>query len=51
MNVRGFAWILVVLGLVLGLYGWQAWNPVAFVGLVLVVLGLVVRWTSFLRRQ
>jgi hypothetical protein len=45
MGVKAFAWCLVVLGLGLGLYGWQAWNPVAFVGLVLAALGVVVRLT------
>ncbi|QTF93455.1 hypothetical protein [Halomonas sp. BM-2019] len=45
MGVKAFAWCLVGLGLGLALYGWQAWNPVAFVGLVLAVLGAVVRLT------
>lgn len=51
MTVRGFAWGLVLLGLVLAIFGWKAWNPVAFVGAVLVILGLVVRWTSPASRQ
>lgn len=46
MGVKRFAWVLVLLGLVLSLYGWQAWNPVAFVGITLAVLGLVLRVTA-----
>lgn len=46
MGVKRFALGLVLLGLVLSLYGWQAWNPVAFVGIALTVLGLVLLATS-----
>ncbi|MGR2739384.1 hypothetical protein ACUY1T_13125 [Billgrantia sp. Q4P2] len=46
MGVKWFAWALVVLGLVLAVYGWQAWNPVAFVGLALAAVGIVVLATS-----
>ncbi|WP_290788902.1 hypothetical protein [Halomonas sp.] len=42
MGVKSFAWGVIVLGVVLGLYGWRAWNPVAFVGLALAVVGVVV---------
>jgi CHASE2 domain-containing sensor protein len=46
MGVKGFAGGLIVLGVALGLYGWRAWNPVAFVGLALAVLGAVVLITG-----
>lgn len=46
MGMKRFAWGLVLLGLVLSLYGWQAWNPVAFVGIALTVLGFVLRGTA-----
>lgn len=46
MGVKKFAWVLLLLGLVLSLYGWQAWNPVAFVGVALAVLGCVLLATS-----
>lgn len=46
MGVKQFAWVLLLLGLVLSLYGWQAWNPVAFVGIALTVLGGVLLATS-----
>lgn len=42
MGAKSFAWGVMVLGLVLGLYGWQAWNPVAFVGLALFIVGVVL---------
>ncbi|MBE0487909.1 MAG: hypothetical protein IBX53_02425 [Halomonas sp.] len=42
MGVKSFAWGLIVLGVALGLFGWSAWNPVAFVGLTLAVVGAVV---------
>ncbi len=45
MGVKSFAWGVIVLGVVLGLYGWRAWNPVAFVGLALAVVGVVVMAT------
>ncbi|WP_302139519.1 hypothetical protein [Halomonas alkalicola] len=48
MGVKGFAGGLIALGVVLGLYGWRAWNPVAFVGLALAlaVVGAVVLATG-----
>ncbi|MCG6658514.1 hypothetical protein HOP52_12195 [Halomonas campisalis] len=42
MGVKWFAAGLVALGLVLALLGLQAWNPVAFVGVALTLLGGVV---------
>jgi membrane-bound ClpP family serine protease len=46
MGVKWFAWALVVLGLVLAVYGWQALNPVAFVGVALVAVGIALLATS-----
>ena len=46
MGVKGFAAALVALGLGLALFGLQAWNPVAFVGVALTVLGVVVLVTA-----
>ena len=46
MGVKGFAGGLIALGVLLGLYGWRAWNPVAFVGLALAVVGAVVLATG-----
>ena len=46
MGVKWFAWALVLFGLVLTLYGWRAWSPVAFVGIALMVLGFVLLATS-----
>ncbi|GGX94089.1 hypothetical protein GCM10007160_22050 [Litchfieldella qijiaojingensis] len=45
MNVGTFALALQLIGLVLLVYGWLAFNPAGFVGLVLVILGAVIRWT------
>ncbi|WP_416138065.1 hypothetical protein ACM26W_16495 [Halomonas sp. HK25] len=42
MGVKGFAWGVMGLGMVLGLFGWWAWNPVAFVGLALAIVGAVI---------
>ncbi|MCA1768978.1 MAG: hypothetical protein LC652_03180 [Halomonas sp.] len=42
MGVKSFAGGLIGLGVVLGVTGWRAWNPVAFVGLALVIVGVVV---------
>ncbi|MBA2779415.1 hypothetical protein [Billgrantia kenyensis] len=44
--MKTFAGVLVALGLAMALYGWQAWNPAAFVGLALTVVGIVVLATS-----
>ncbi|MCE8009995.1 hypothetical protein HOP54_20105 [Halomonas daqingensis] len=46
MGVKTFAWVLVALGLAMVLYGWQAWNPAAFVGMALAAVGIVVLATS-----
>ncbi len=46
MGVKTFAWVLVALGLAMALYGWQAWNPAAFVGMALAAVGIVVLATS-----
>ena len=46
MGVKQFSWGLVLLGLVLSVYGWQAWSPIAFVGIALTVLGVVLRVTA-----
>ncbi len=51
MGVKGFALALIVLGAGLAVYGWQAWNPVAFVGLALAVVGSVVLATSGRRQR
>lgn len=48
MNVRTFALALLLLGLVLVVFGWLTTNPAAFVGLTLIVLGVILLWT---RRQ
>lgn len=45
MNVGIFALILQLIGLVLVIYGWQDEIPVLFVGVALIVLGIVLRWT------
>lgn len=46
MGVKSFAWALLALGLLLTVFGWQASNPVAFVGLALIAVGIVVLATS-----
>ncbi|MCE8033807.1 MULTISPECIES: hypothetical protein [Halomonadaceae] len=46
MGVKTFAWVLLALGLVLAVFGWQSWNPVAFVGVALAAVGIVVLATS-----
>lgn len=46
MGVKWFAWVLMALGLVAVAYGWQALNPVAFVGMALVAVGVVLLATS-----
>ncbi len=46
MGVKWFAWVLVALGVLLMVYGWQALNPAAFVGIALVALGIAVLATS-----
>ncbi|MCE8020982.1 hypothetical protein HOP51_12810 [Halomonas sp. MCCC 1A11036] len=46
MGVKGFAWVLLALGLIMAAYGWQEWNPVAFVGVALAAVGIVVLATS-----
>ncbi|WP_156105288.1 hypothetical protein [Litchfieldella xinjiangensis] len=48
MNVRIFAMILELLGVALIVLGWLNTPPAAFVGVVLIILGLVLQWT---RRQ
>lgn len=45
MGVKTFAVLLIGLGVVLLVVGWWAWNPVGFVGAVLIALGAVVRMT------
>ncbi|MCH4564375.1 MULTISPECIES: hypothetical protein [Halomonas] len=48
MNVRTFAFALLLLGLVLVVFGWLTTNPAALVGLTLIALGVILLWT---RRQ
>lgn len=36
---------ILALGVLLGLYGWQAYNPVAFVGIALIALALALHLT------
>ncbi|EPC01894.1 hypothetical protein L861_19780 [Litchfieldella anticariensis FP35 = DSM 16096] len=45
MNVGTFALGLQLLGLILLVYGWFTLNPAGFVGVVLIILGAVLRWT------
>lgn len=45
MNVGTFALGLQLLGLILLIYGWLALHPAGFVGVVLILLGAVLRWT------
>jgi len=42
MSVRLFAWMMIGLGLLLPVVGWQAASPVGFVGPVLVLLGILL---------
>ena len=51
MGVKWFASALIVLGVGLTLFGFQAQNPALFVGLTLAVLGVVVVLTGRRRRQ
>lgn len=51
MNVRTFALVLQVIGVALLIYGWQAISPFGFVGLVLIILGGVIRWTRKADRE
>ncbi|SDN57165.1 hypothetical protein SAMN04487957_10139 [Halomonas shengliensis] len=46
MSVRLFAWMMIGLGLLLPVVGWQTASPVGFVGPVLALLGilLLVTW-------
>ncbi|WP_181872864.1 hypothetical protein [Billgrantia montanilacus] len=46
MGVKWFAVALIVLGVALTLFGFQAQNPAMFVGLALAVLGVVVILTG-----
>lgn len=46
MGVKRFAWVLVALGAVLALFGWQMQSPGAFVGIVLIALAGVLLVTS-----
>ncbi|WP_165789485.1 hypothetical protein [Billgrantia endophytica] len=46
MGVKWFASALIVLGLGLTLYGYQIQNPATFVGVSLVVVGVVVLLTG-----
>lgn len=46
MGVKWFAWLLMGLGPILAMYGWQARNPVAFVGVALVAVGIALLATS-----
>ncbi|SDK86318.1 hypothetical protein SAMN05192555_101374 [Franzmannia pantelleriensis] len=38
MTVKTTRWVILVIGTLLGAYGWATYNPVAFVGLALMVL-------------
>ncbi|MGM0913291.1 MAG: hypothetical protein ACQEXC_05745 [Pseudomonadota bacterium] len=42
MSVRLFAWLMIGLGVLLPIVGWQAASPVGFVGPVLVLLGILL---------
>lgn len=42
MSVRLFAWMMIGLGLLLPVVGWQTASPVGFVGPVLVLLGILL---------
>ncbi len=45
MNVRTFAFVLMLIGIALPVVGWQTGSPAGFVGPVLVLLGLVLLLT------
>jgi hypothetical protein len=42
MSVRLFAWMMIGLGLLLPVVGWQTASPAGFVGPVLVLLGILL---------
>ncbi|MDY7114835.1 hypothetical protein RAN53_00605 [Halomonas sp. SSL-5] len=45
MSVRFFAWLMIALGVMLPIVGWQAASPVGFIGPVLVLLGILLMVT------
>lgn len=42
MSVRFFAWLMIALGVLLPIVGWQTASPVGFVGPVLILLGILL---------
>lgn len=42
MSVRLFAWLMIGLGLLLPILGWQAASPAGFVGPALILLGILL---------
>ncbi|MEQ5803094.1 hypothetical protein [Halomonas sp. H10-9-1] len=42
MSVRLFAWLMIGLGALLPIVGWQAASPIGFIGPVLVLLGILL---------
>lgn len=45
MSVRTLAIVLLILGALLPLIGWQTQSPVGFVGPALLLLGSLLLWT------
>nr|WP_156889335.1 hypothetical protein [Halomonas sp. 1513] len=45
MTVKTTRWVIMVIGTLLGVYGWATYNPVAFVGLALMVLAAALHLT------
>ncbi|WP_156940910.1 hypothetical protein [Halomonas halodenitrificans] len=42
MSVRLFAWLMIGLGILLPILGWQAASPAGFVGPALILLGILL---------
>ena len=42
MSVRLFAWLMIGLGILLPIMGWQTASPVGFVGPALLLLGILL---------
>ncbi|MBF7054929.1 hypothetical protein IOC61_16645 [Halomonas sp. KAO] len=42
MSVRPFAWLMIGLGILLPIVGWQVASPAGFIGPALILLGILL---------
>lgn len=42
MSIRPFAWLMIGLGILLPIMGWQVASPAGFVGPALILLGILL---------